>query len=70
MEIERLQKLLRLDVEGAKARQQLFIAELDVLSRRHGRDQTGFLIDHADAGGERVTRRMEIDRVCRRRIGT
>ncbi len=61
MEIERLQKLLRLDVEGAKACQQPFIAELNVLRCGHGRDQTRFLIDHADAGGQRVTRRMEVN---------
>ena len=64
MEIQRLQKLLRLDVERAKAREQLFVAELDVLRRGHGRHQARLLIDHADAGGERVARRLEVDRLA------
>ena len=35
MEVERLQELLRLDIESAEAGQQLFVAELDVLGCRH-----------------------------------
>ena len=69
LEIERLQQLLRLDVEGAEAREQLLVAELDVLRRRHGRHQAGFLVDHADAGGERVARRLEINRLAVDAIG-
>ena len=56
-----MQQLLRLDVERAEPRQQLFVAELDVLRRRHRRHQARLLIDHADAGGERVARLLEID---------
>ncbi len=43
---------------------QLLVAEFDVLRRRHGRHQAGFLIDHADAGGERIARPFEIDRLA------
>ncbi len=64
MEVERLQQLLGLDVEGAEARQQFLIAELDVLRRGHGRNQARLLIDHADAGAERVARLLEIDRLA------
>ena len=69
VEVERLQELLRLDVERAEAGEQLFVAELDVLRRRHGRHQAGFLVDHADAGGERVARRLEIDRLAVDAVG-
>ena len=64
MEVQRLQQLLRLDVQRAEARQQFFVAELDVLRRRHGRHQARLLVDHADAGGERVARLLEIDRLA------
>ena len=43
---------------------QLLVAEFDVLRRRHRRHQAGFLIDHADAGCERIARRVEIDRLA------
>ena len=60
VEIEGLQELLRLDIEGAEAGDQLLIAEFDVLRRGHRRHQAGFLIDHADAGSERIARLVEI----------
>ena len=56
VEIERLQELLRLDVQRAKACEQLLVAEFDVLRGSHRRHQARFLIDHADAGGEGVAR--------------
>jgi hypothetical protein len=59
VEVEGLQQLLRLNVERAEASQQLLVAELDVLRRGHGRHQAGLLIDHADAGGERVAGAIE-----------
>ena len=39
-----------------KRGEQLLVAEFDVLRRSHRRHQAGFLIDHADAGGERIAR--------------
>jgi hypothetical protein len=60
LEIQRLQQLLGLDVERAKARQQLLVAELDILRRRHGRHQARLLIDHGDAGAERIARPLEM----------
>ena len=64
VEIQRLQQLLRLDVQLFEAGDQLLVAEFDVLRRRHGRHQAGLLIDHADAGGERIARPLEIDRLA------
>ena len=56
MEVQRLQKLLRLNVQLLEAGDELLVAEFDVLRRGHGRHQAGLLIDHADAGSERIAR--------------
>src|SRR6185437_6732937 len=64
MEVQRLQQLLRLDVQLLEARDELLVAEFDVLRRRHGRHQAGLLVDHADAGSERIARPLEIDRLA------
>ena len=64
VEVERLQELLRLDVESSEAGQQLFRAQLDVLRRRHRRDKAGLLIHHADPDGERVARSVEMGRLA------
>ena len=47
-----------------EAGDQLLLAEFDVLRRGHGRHQAGFLIDHADTGGERIARPLEIDELA------
>ena len=62
VKVQRLQQLLRLDVQFFEAGDQLFAAEFDILRGRHRRHQAGFLIDHADTGCERIARALEIDR--------
>ena len=64
VEVQRLQQLLRLDVQLLEAGDELLVAEFDVLRRGHGRHQAGLLIDHADAGSERIARPLEIDRLA------
>ena len=48
-EIERLQKLLRVDVGSAQPVEEFFVAEVEVLRHGHRRHEAGFLEHHGDA---------------------
>ena len=49
-EIQRLQELLRGDIDAAQAVEELLVAEIEVLRHRHRRHQAGLLEHHGDAG--------------------
>ena len=53
VEIERLQELLRRDVDAAQPVEELLGAEIEVLRHRHRRHQAGLLEHHGDAAPQR-----------------
>ena len=61
VELQRLQELLRRDVDAAQAVEELLLAEKEVLRHRHRRHQAGFLEDHRHAEVQRLVRRARVD---------
>ena len=61
VEIERLQELLRGDVDAAQAVVELLLPEKQVLRDRHGRHQAVLLEHHGDAEIARLQRRLRRD---------
>ena len=62
VEIERLQELLRRDVDTAQPVEEGLLAQEQVLRHRHRRDQAGFLEHHRDALVARFQRRAQLHR--------
>ena len=62
VKVERLQKLLRRDVDAAQAVVKLLAAQKQVLCHRHGGHQAGFLEHHGNAVAARVQRRFHLNR--------
>ena len=61
VEVERLQRLRRGDVDRAIDSEPLFPPKFEILRHCHRRHQTRFLINHGDAAAQRLLRRLELD---------
>ena len=59
-EVQRLQKLLRRDVDAAQAVEKLLVAEIEVLPHRHRWHQAGLLEHHGDSFGLGLHRVAEL----------